>query len=98
MGLYKENIENMSVSELVSLIDEVNKPPGWYQSIARDSNSLFYNTKSRILEVGCNTGYSGLELKRLTRAEVVGIDANGISIEKAKIRAKRKGLDVRFIF
>jgi ubiquinone/menaquinone biosynthesis C-methylase UbiE len=97
MGPYKENIENMSVSELVSLIDEVNKPPGGIRALHEIAIHSFITPKSRILEVGCNTGYSSLELKRLTGAEVIGIDVNGASIEKAKIRAKREDLDVRFI-
>lgn len=92
-----EGVQRMGVSELVSLIDEVNKPPGGIRALYEIALHSFITPKSRILEVGCNTGYSSLELKRLTGAEVVGIDINKKSIERAKARAMKEGLDVKFI-
>jgi ubiquinone/menaquinone biosynthesis C-methylase UbiE/uncharacterized membrane protein YraQ (UPF0718 family) len=51
----------------------------------------------RILDVGCGTGTLTLLVKeRAAEAEVVGLDADPEILERARIKARKAGLEVRF--
>lgn len=95
--LTKEQIKRMTVAELVGLINEVNKPPGGIASLHEIVAHTFLTKKSKILEIGCNTGYSSIELRRLTGAQITGIDVVKESLEKAKRRAKEENLKITFL-
>jgi len=51
--------------------------------------------KPRILDIGCGTGAPTLELARLTRGEIFGIDIDQSSLDKFNARVKKAGLSRR---
>jgi ubiquinone/menaquinone biosynthesis C-methylase UbiE len=51
----------------------------------------------RLLDVGCGTGTLALSLKsRAPEAEVVGLDADPEVLDRARVKAREAGLEVRF--
>jgi ubiquinone/menaquinone biosynthesis C-methylase UbiE len=46
-----------------------------------------------VLEIGSNTGFTTVQIARLTQAEVIGLDINDESIEKALMYAKEHGVE-----
>ncbi|VVB74649.1 Ubiquinone/menaquinone biosynthesis C-methyltransferase UbiE [uncultured archaeon] len=93
----RKEIQKLNVSELVSLTDEVNKPPGGMRSLLKLMAYTFMSKRTKVLEIGCNTGYSSIEMKRHSNADVYGIDINVESIKKAINRSRKMGLKVKFI-
>jgi ubiquinone/menaquinone biosynthesis C-methylase UbiE len=51
--------------------------------------------RPRILDIGCGEGSPTLELARLSRGEVVGIDIDEASLSRLRERVKRSGLSDR---
>jgi len=96
-GLSKKEIDHLIVSKLVSLTDEANKPPGGVMALMKLIMFTRLTSKSKVLEIGCNTGYSSIEIKRMSNAGVCGIDNNEDSIKKAILRSQKMGLDVKFV-
>lgn len=92
----KQEIGQMSLSELVAYSGEMNKPSGGIKTIHSIIRNAFINQKSTVLEIGCNTGYSSIEIKHLTGADVYGIDTIQRSIELARQNAERRGLKIKF--
>ncbi|USS40646.1 class I SAM-dependent methyltransferase [Thermococcus aggregans] len=56
------------------------------------------NEKSKVLDVACGTGESACFLAETFGCEVVGVDASPIMIEKAKKKAKERGLEGKTTF
>ena len=48
--------------------------------------------KPRILDIGCGTGVSTLELARLSRGDIVAVDIKKNSLDRLASRAKKEGL------
>lgn len=87
--LTPKDIEKMDYNELIAITKETNRPPGGLSSLITIINNIMLNDKKRVLEVGTSTGFTALELCRLTGCTVYGIDINRLSIKEAIIRAKR---------
>ncbi|MFX1563208.1 MAG: class I SAM-dependent methyltransferase [Promethearchaeota archaeon] len=51
--------------------------------------------KPRILDVGCGSGVPTLELAKLSKGEVVGLDLDQSLLDELNIKIKRKGLSIR---
>lgn len=56
------------------------------------------NEKSKVLDVACGTGETACFLAETFGCEVVGIDVSHVMIEKAKKKAKMRGLEGRTTF
>ncbi len=56
------------------------------------------NRKSKVLDVACGTGESACFLSETFGCEVVGVDASPIMIEKAKKKAKMRGVERKTTF
>ena len=86
MGLTCEDIARLSHVSLVSLLDEINTPPGGASSIAyiatTGKDSL--TESSVMLDVGCCNGFASLEFVRLTGCRAIGIDVNPFAMDSAK--------------
>lgn len=82
--LTKSDVEKMSYVQLLASIDEINRPPGGKDSIRRIVQNSFLTESSRVLDVGCNTGYSSFEMTHLARCHVTGVDISPEMIETAK--------------
>lgn len=89
--LQKEDIKEMSYVQFLAAIDEVNRPPGGKDSIRRIVQNTFLNRESRVLDVGCNTGYSTFEIAHLAKCHVTGVD---ISPEMIVTANRRNQTDV----
>ena len=83
-------------------------PQNLYREINRDSSRkrlLKYTRKAfkllpkldkpRILDVGCGSGVQTLELARLSKGEVVGIDINQSLIDEVNRKIRREGFSNR---
>jgi len=88
-----EDIQAMSYNELIGLVKETNRPPGGLRSIVAVAKNAFITKYTRVLEIGTSTGITAIELARLTGAEVYGIDINKQSLEEARNRARRYGVE-----
>ena len=91
-------IENLDYSRFVSLIDERNRCSGGIISVHEVIVNSRINSLSNVLEIGCNTGFTSVNLAYLSGCKVTGIDLNRESIELAKQYAKRNGLEDKVNF
>lgn len=83
MKLSINNINTMSYTDFVGLINQWNVPPGSYATINKWALFGHVNAKSRVLEVACTTGFSLRELSILTNCNGTGFDISKLSVEKA---------------
>ena len=89
-------IRSMKVAEIVSLVNEINKPPGGIMTLNEIIIHAHISNKTKLLEIGSTTGYSSIQIKRLTGANVYGIDVNKTSVEYAKRNSEKEGVKVDF--
>ena len=78
-----ELIERLSYVKLIATLDEINRPPGGKDSIKKLVQNSFLDRNSRVLDVGCNTGFCSFEIAHLTHCKVTGIDISGKMIKTA---------------
>lgn len=96
-----EQINSMNYVEFISFIQETNRCPGGKFTIHDIAKESLITKKSMVLEIGSNTGFSSLELSRISGCKCVGIepvrDAVKIAnkIKKSDIYKIRK--NVKFI-
>lgn len=84
-----DKIKRMAYVDLMALIGEVNRPAGGKKTIRKVVQNTFISEVSKVLDVGCNTGYCSFEIVHLVECEVIGIDINPHMINVAKkIREK----------
>jgi SAM-dependent methyltransferase len=83
----------MSYNELIGLVRETNRPPGGMISLQVLAQRLHLNPSTRVMEIGCATGWTALELGQLTGCKIYAIDINEESINEARQRARNRGLD-----
>ena len=79
-----QKFKDMSYVELMAFLDEVNRPPGGKESIRQIVQTCFIVKDSRVLDIGCNTGYCSFEIAHLAKCRVVGIDISPAMINAAK--------------
>lgn len=79
-----EKLKKMTYTQFVGFINQWNVPPGSLSTVNEWSVFGHVNSKSKVLEVACTTGFSGRELARMTGCSVVGIDICKSSIESAQ--------------
>jgi tRNA (mo5U34)-methyltransferase len=53
-------------------------------------------TGKTVLDIGCNAGFYGMEMKRRGAARVVGLDSDEEYLAQARFAAEVKGLDIEF--
>lgn len=88
----------MDYSKLVGLIKERNRPSGGIKSVHTVAVNTFMTPDKLMLEIGCNTGFTSVNMALLTGAKVIGIDINENSIELSKSYALDMGVDLRTEF
>lgn len=93
-----KDILDMNYNELIGVVRETNRPPGGLDAIYRIAQRSFLRPESRVLEIGTSTGFTAIELARLTRCHIDAIDINPISLEEASSRAHRSGVRDRIDF
>ncbi len=87
-----EEIKKMSYVDLMAFLEEVNRPPGCKNSVRILVQNCFITKDSKVLDVGCNTGYVSFEIAHLTKCSVVGVDINENMIRAAEKIRKRDPL------
>lgn len=96
--LTPETIRSMDYSNFVSLIDERNRCSGGIKTIQETAINSGLNEKSRVLEIGSNTGFNSVNLAYLTGCSTIGIDTNLESVLLARQYAERSNLQNRVNF
>lgn len=86
------DIMQMSYNQLIGLTRETNRPPGGMQTLIRIAQSTFLKPRDLVLEIGTSTGFSAIELARLTDAHVIAIDINPTSLKESAERAVLYGV------
>lgn len=89
----KEEINELSYTDFISLIKEENRPSGGKKTIREIAINSFVSENSKVLEIGCTNGFSSLEINKLTKCNIIGIDINKNSIENANDKIKLNCLD-----
>ena len=82
--LKKNEIEEMGYVDFMSLMNETNRPPGGKDSVRRLVLNTFLKSDSKVLDVGCNTGYCTFEISHLAHCDVTGLDVSSSMIGTAK--------------
>ena len=82
--LTEADIEQMSYTDFIALLDETNRCPGGKKTIRRIRELIRIDDKTNILDVGSNTGFTSLELARITPANISGIDISESCVNQAK--------------
>jgi SAM-dependent methyltransferase len=82
--LTAEQVEQLGYAQLVSLVGEVNRPPGGKRTVRRIAELARLDSRSRVLEVGCTTGFTSVELAVSTAASITGIDVEPLAVEQAE--------------
>lgn len=77
-------IKKMNYVDLMAFLKEVNRPPGGKDSIRILVQNCFINKSSKVLDIGCNTGYISFEIVHLVKCKVVGIDISKEMIDTAE--------------
>lgn len=85
-------------STLVGMIGERNRPSGGIKSVHEVIVQCSITSESNILEIGSNTGFTSVQLSRLTGANVKGIDVNVESIAKASQYAREHNVEASVEF
>lgn len=70
------DIYNLSYVDFMANLDENNRPPGGKDSIRQLVQNTFLNPDSKVLDVGCNTGFCTFEIAHLVKCFVTGLDIN----------------------
>lgn len=99
MSINVKRASEMSYVDLMAFINETNRPPGGKNSIRELVLNTFLNPNSKVLDVGCNTGYCTFEIAHLAKCAVTGVDVNQSMIKEAqrnKIADKVAGKLVKF--
>lgn len=79
-----QEINDLSYTDFIALIGETNRCPGGKDTIRRIIQNSFINRKSRVLEVGSNTGFTSLEVTHLVKCQVEGIDVSEDCVLEAR--------------
>lgn len=84
-----DDINKMSYNQLIGLTRETNRPPGGIETLRRVAQAAFLRPEHTVLEIGTSTGFTAIELARVTGAKVTGIDINPVALQEAGERAER---------
>lgn len=83
-----DDIAAMPYVRFVALLNETNRPPGGKHSIRWIATNSQLSRGDLVLEIGCNTGFSSIELAAISGCRVIGIDPSGDAIRTAKGNAR----------
>jgi len=95
--LSAEDIRAMRYNDLIGLVRETNRFPGGRISLHRIASRLMLTPQTRLLEIGCATGSTSIELSRLVGLTPTAVDLNPRSLIEARRRAEEVGAHVEFV-
>ncbi len=82
-------IREFSYTEFVGFVNQWNVLPGAYSTLSKWAVHSRMGEDSRLLEIGCTTGFSSRELATLTNCSGEAFDLSKLSVEMAKYNKKR---------
>lgn len=91
----KKYIKSLSYTDFISFIKETNRCPGGKNSIREIVQNTFVGEKSKILDVGSNTGFNSLEFAHITKSMVYGIDISESCINESNNLLRKDTEDVK---
>ncbi len=91
--LTPEAIAQMSYNELIGLVRETNRLPGGLRALQLVAHRLFLGPTKHVLEIGCATGWTSIELASLCGCRITAIDINPVSIAEARSRLSSTALE-----
>jgi len=89
LQLEPQDIRDMSYSEFVGFVRETNRCPGGLRTVTQIANLTRLDAGHHVLEVGCTTGFTSLELASISRAHFTGIDISDHAIREANRRRQK---------
>lgn len=78
------NIETLDYVSFISLLNETNRPPGGKHTVRFWIQNAYLSLASTVLEIGCNTGFTSLELTRSCGCRMTGIDISPAAVQVAR--------------
>ncbi len=97
MELINKDFKELNYSEYVGLVSETNRPSGGIVTVQKVCTNAFINNKTKVLEIGCNTGFTSMNIAQLTGASVLGVDLVEESLKSANEKTKKYGIkNVKF--
>jgi ubiquinone/menaquinone biosynthesis C-methylase UbiE len=93
-----KEVEELSYYDFMSYLGASFFQIGGPSSTLRLAEQCHILVDSRVLEVGCGTGYNAVLIAKKFGCTVVGVDIAELSIEKARERAIKEGLTDRIKF
>lgn len=88
--LTAKSIKGMNYVDFMALLNETNRPPGGKDSVRQLVMNVFLNENSKVLDVGCNTGFCTFEIAHLAKCWVFGVDINRNMIKTARMNLKKE--------
>lgn len=83
MDIDIKKIKDMPYVEFMAFLDEINRPPGGKVALKKMLDYCDVDKTSKILDIGCNTGFCSFESVLLKNCQVVGIDLSTDMIKTA---------------
>src|SRR3989344_1279096 len=81
-------IKKLPYSDFVGFINQWNSPPGGFSTISKLATFSRMGRSSKLLEVGCSTGFSSREFALMTGCSGIGVDKSIYSIKMARLNKK----------
>jgi len=78
-----KDIIKLNYTDFIALIRETNRCPGGKNTIRKVIKNTFINSRSRVLDVGSNTGFNTFEIARLSSSNVTGIDVSESCVKES---------------
>jgi ubiquinone/menaquinone biosynthesis C-methylase UbiE len=87
--------KNMPYVDFISFIRETNRCPGGKDTINWILQNSFSNKNTKVLEIGSNTGFSSLEVARLLKCDIIGIDVSETAVRTANEELARDTKEIQ---
>ncbi|MCL6548806.1 MAG: class I SAM-dependent methyltransferase [Alicyclobacillus sp.] len=87
----------MDYQDVLAAVGAGGAHPGGMDATYRWLEEISWSPSMRVLEVGCGTGRTLLEIQRRFGCQVTGVDIRREMIRKAKLRAKQTGCPARWV-
>lgn len=88
LDLSPADIQRLSYPAFVGFVRETNRCPGGVRTLNQIANLTRLDHGHSVLEVGCTTGFTSLELASISRATFTGIDVSVEAVEEAQRRCQ----------
>ncbi|MDB5656510.1 MAG: Methyltransferase [Tardiphaga sp.] len=86
-ALTPDDIVALDYVGFIALIQETNRCPGGLVSLRRQAIASGIDADCEVLEIGSNTGFTSIELTKMSRCRVTGIEPNAAAVQEARRRA-----------